>query len=185
MTPLNLVILDRDGVINRDSDDFIKSAEEWVPIAGSLEAIARLNQNGFRVVIASNQSGIGRGLFDMGALNEIHAKMHRALAALGGKVDAVFFCPHAPEDRCECRKPKPGLFLQISARFSIDLAKTWSIGDSERDLVAAHSAGCRLMLVRTGKGRKTLDAGKLPPETLVFDDLSAAAEHILAPIERT
>jgi D-glycero-D-manno-heptose 1,7-bisphosphate phosphatase len=182
---MNLVILDRDGVINQDSDEFIKSADEWLPIPGSLEAIGRLNQNGFRVVIASNQSGIGRGLFDVSALNAIHAKMHRALAAVGGKVDAIFFCPHAPDDHCDCRKPKAGLFHQIADRLAIDLSQTWSVGDSHRDLLASQAAGCRLMLVRTGKGKMTLEDGKLPSGTLVFDDLSAAAEHLLAPIERS
>jgi D-glycero-D-manno-heptose 1,7-bisphosphate phosphatase len=180
---MRLVILDRDGVINQDSDEFIKSADEWIPIPGSLEAIANLNQNGYRVVIASNQSGIGRGLFEVAALNEIHARMHRALASVGGRVDAVFFCPHAPEDHCDCRKPKPGMFLQIAQRIDIDLAKTWTVGDSTRDLLAGHAAGCRLALVRTGKGVASLAEGKLPQGTLVFEDLAGAVDHILSPAE--
>jgi D-glycero-D-manno-heptose 1,7-bisphosphate phosphatase len=180
---MNLVILDRDGVINEDSEEFIRSADEWYPIEGSLEAIANLNQNGLRVVIASNQSGIGRGLFDVAALNDIHAKMHRELADVGGRVDAIFFCPHTPEDQCDCRKPKPGLFTQIAGRMGVDLSHTWTVGDSLRDLVAGHAAGCRVILVKTGKGEKTLAEGDLPQGTLVFANLAAAVEHILAPLE--
>src|SRR5512147_2606009 len=130
---MKLVILDRDGVINFDSDQFIKSPEEWKPIPGSLEAIARLNQAGFRVVLATNQSGIGRGLFDMATLNAIHDKMHKALAQVGGRIDALFFCPHTADSKCDCRKPKPGMFEEISKRFNINLAGVPAIGDSLRD----------------------------------------------------
>lgn len=176
---MKLVILDRDGVINHDSDKFIKNPDEWKPIPGSLEAIARLNQNGYRVVVATNQSGVGRGLFDMGALNAIHAKMHKALSQYGGRVDAVFFCPHAADSLCECRKPRPGLFRQIAERFHTDLDGVPAVGDSLRDLQAAVEAGCAPILVETGKGRKTLAAGGLPAATQTFPDLAAAVEAIL------
>lgn len=175
-----LVILDRDGVINVDSDAFIKSPDEWVPIPGSLEAIARLNQAGYRVAVASNQSGIGRGLFDMAALNAMHIKMQRAVAAVGGRIDAVFFCPHTAEDQCECRKPKPGLLQMIIERFEIDPAVTPVVGDSLRDLQAGATLGFPTHLVLTGKGKKTLAAGDLPDGTRVHDDLKAFALTFLA-----
>jgi D-glycero-D-manno-heptose 1,7-bisphosphate phosphatase len=175
-----LVILDRDGVINVDSDAFIKSPDEWVPIPGSLEAIARLNQAGYRVVVATNQSGIGRGLFDMATLNAMHVKMQRAAAAVGARVDAVFFCPHTAEDQCECRKPKPGLLKTIIERFEIDPDVTPVVGDSLRDLQAGAALGFRTHLVRTGKGEKTLAAGGLPEGTQVHDDLKAFALTFLA-----
>jgi D-glycero-D-manno-heptose 1,7-bisphosphate phosphatase len=175
-----LVVLDRDGVINVDSDAFIKSPDEWVAIPGSLEAIARLNQAGYRVAIASNQSGIGRGLFDMAALNAMHEKMNRAAASVGGRIDAVFFCPHTQEDECECRKPKPGMLQQIVERFEIDPADTPVVGDSLRDLQAGAALGFALHLVLTGKGRKTLAAGNLPANTKVHDDLRTFALDFLA-----
>ncbi|CAH2786909.1 MAG: Histidinol-phosphatase (EC [uncultured Caballeronia sp.] len=175
-----LVILDRDGVINVDSDAFIKSPDEWVAIPGSLEAIARLNQAGYRVAIASNQSGIGRCLFDMAALNAMHEKMNRAAAAVGGRIDAVFFCPHTQEDECECRKPKPGMLQQIVERFEIDPADTPMVGDSLRDLQAGATLGFELHLVLNGKGQKTLAAGNLPPNTKVHDDLRNFALDFLA-----
>ncbi|KAA0078983.1 D-glycero-beta-D-manno-heptose 1,7-bisphosphate 7-phosphatase [Trinickia soli] len=175
-----LVILDRDGVVNVDSDAFVKSPDEWVAIPGSLEAIARLNQAGYRVVIASNQSGIGRGLFDMATLNAMHEKMHRAAAAVGGRIDAVFFCPHTAEDQCECRKPKPGLLQMIIERFEVDPAVTPVVGDALRDLQAGAALGFPTHLVLTGKGRKTLAAGGLPAGTKVHDDLKAFALTFLA-----
>ncbi|TAM53442.1 MAG: D-glycero-beta-D-manno-heptose 1,7-bisphosphate 7-phosphatase [Paraburkholderia sp.] len=175
-----LVILDRDGVINVDSDAFIKSPDEWVAIPGSLEAIARLNQAGYRVVVASNQSGIGRGLFDMATLNAMHEKMHRAAAAVGGRIDAVFFCPHTAEDQCECRKPKPGLLQMILDRFEIDPATTPVVGDALRDLQAGAALGFPTHLVLTGKGKKALAAGGLPAGTQVHDDLKAFALTFLA-----
>ena len=177
---MKLVILDRDGVINHDSDQYIKSPEEWTPIPGSLGAIALLNQNGWRVAVATNQSGIARGLFDMHALNAMHAKMHKALAAVGGRVDAVFFCPHLPEDLCDCRKPRPGLFIRIAERFGVPMSEAPMIGDSHRDLEAGAAAGCPTMLVRTGKGEATLARGPLPAGTLVFDDLAGAVNHLVA-----
>lgn len=175
-----LVILDRDGVVNVDSDAFIKSPDEWIPIPGSLEAIARLNQAGYRVAIASNQSGIGRGLFDMATLNAMHLKMHRAAALVGGRIDAVFFCPHTAEDQCECRKPKPGLLQMIIDRFEIDPAATPVVGDALRDLQAGAALGFPTHLVLTGKGKKTLAAGGLPEGTKVYDDLKAFVLSFLA-----
>ena len=175
---MKLVILDRDGVINHDSDQYIKSPEEWKPIPGSLTAIARLNQAGYRVVVATNQSGIGRGLFETDTMIAIHDKMSKALAQVGGHVDAIFFCPHTNDDNCECRKPKPGMFREIAARFNADLAGVPAIGDSLRDLQAAQAAGAQPVLVLTGKGRKIADDPALPPDTLVFPDLAAAAAHI-------
>lgn len=176
---MKLVILDRDGVINYDSPHYIKSPDEWIPIPGSLDAIARLNQAGFRVVVASNQSGIGRGLFDMATLNAINDKMHRLLAQVGGRIDAVFYCPHTDEARCDCRKPKPGMIEEIARRYGMDLDGVPCVGDSLRDLQAGVRLGAQPMLVRTGKGEKTLAAGGLPQGTLVFADLAEAARHII------
>jgi D-glycero-D-manno-heptose 1,7-bisphosphate phosphatase len=175
---MKLVILDRDGVINYDSDAYIKSPEEWKPIPGSLEAIVRLNQAGYRVVLATNQSGIGRGLFEMATLNAIHDKLHRALGQLGGRIDAIFFCPHAQEDGCDCRKPKPGLYEEIGHRLNISLKGVPSVGDALRDLEAAAAVGAQPILVLTGKGQKTAREGHLPPGTLTFPDLAAAAKAI-------
>ncbi|MDO8373573.1 MAG: D-glycero-beta-D-manno-heptose 1,7-bisphosphate 7-phosphatase [Polaromonas sp.] len=179
---MKLVILDRDGTINSDSDDFVKTPDEWVPLPGSLEAIARLTHAGWHVVIASNQSGLGRGLFDVASLNAMHAKMHKLLAALGGRIDAVFYCPHSPEESCTCRKPLPGLFEQIGARFGVPLKGVPTAGDSVRDLLAGATAGCEPHLVLTGKSAGYRDGGLpegLPPGTLVHADLPAFVEFIL------
>jgi D-glycero-D-manno-heptose 1,7-bisphosphate phosphatase len=170
---MKLIILDRDGVINYDSDQFIKSPQEWRPIEGSLEAIALLNQFGWRVVVATNQSGVGRGLFDMDTLVAIHEKMHRSLAQAGGRIDAIFFCPHAADSKCACRKPKPGMLLEIASRFNADLADVPVVGDSLRDLQAAHVAGAQPVLVRTGKGLKTEADPDLPAATRIYDNLAA------------
>lgn len=175
-----LVILDRDGVINADSDQFIKSPDEWIALPGSLEAIAQLNQAGYRVIVASNQSGIARGLFDMATLNAIHAKMHRAAAALGARIDAVFFCPHTSADHCDCRKPKPGLLRDIAHRYDVDLTGVPLVGDALRDLQAAAAVNAAPHLVLTGKGKATLAAGKLPPGTQIHDDLQAFVRDFLA-----
>ena len=177
---MKLVILDRDGVINADSDQYIKSPEEWKPIPGSLEAIARLTQAGFRVVVATNQSGLGRGLFDMATLNAMHDKMHKAVNQLGGRIDAVFFCPHAQDAGCDCRKPKPGMLREIAARFNLALTGVPVIGDSLRDLQAASAAGARPVLVLTGKGEQTLKSGGLPEGTEIHRDLAAAALALAA-----
>jgi len=176
---MKLIILDRDGVINFGSDQYIKSPDEWRPIPGSLEAIARLTREGWRVVVATNQSGLARGLFEMATLNAIHAKMHKAVAQAGGRIEAVFYCPHAAESECDCRKPKPGLFNEIATRYARDLAGVPAVGDSLRDLLAAAAVGARPVLVRTGKGEKTLAAGGLPGDTPVFADLGEVVEHLL------
>ena len=177
---MKLVVLDRDGVINADSDEYIKSPEEWVPIPGSLEAIARLTQAGFRVVVATNQAGLGRGLFDMDMLNAMHNKMHKAVNQLGGRIDAVFFCPHTQEADCTCRKPRPGMLLEIAERYNFPLAGVPAIGDSLRDLQAAIAVGARPILVLTGKGKRTVDAGGLPEGTEIHADLAAAARALTA-----
>ena len=176
---MKLIILDRDGVINHDSDDFIKSPAEWVPIPGSLEAIARLNQAGYRVVVATNQSGIARGLFDVKTLNAIHQKLHEAAHQAGADVDAIFYCPHAADDNCDCRKPKPGMLQTIASRFSVSLKGVPNVGDSLRDLQAGYGVGCVPYLVLTGKGERTRDKGGLPPGTLVFSDLASVVDSLL------
>lgn len=153
---MKLIILDRDGVINHDSDSYIKSPEEWIPLPGSLEAIARLNRAGYTVTVASNQSGISRGYFDLKALAAMHRKMDDMLALLGGRVEAVFFCPHGPRDKCLCRKPLPGLLQDIGQRFSMPLKEVFFIGDTISDMRCAKSAGARSVLVKTGKGERTL-----------------------------
>lgn len=181
---MKLIILDRDGTINEDRDDFVKSVDEWIPLPGALEAIARLNHAGWHTVIATNQSGLGRGLFDMATLNAMHAKMNLMLAKQGGRIDAVFFCPHAPDAGCDCRKPLPGLFERIGDRFGVHLKDVPVVGDSLRDLQAGHAVGCPTHLVRTGKGGR-LDAAGLDailqqvPGTTVHADLVAFAEHLL------
>jgi len=178
-----LVILDRDGTINQDSDDYVKSADEWIALPGALEAIARLNHAGWRVVVASNQSGLGRGLFDVAALNAMHTKMHKLLAAAGGRIDAVFYCPHSPEETCNCRKPLPGLFEQIGERYGMDLKGVHTVGDSLRDLQAGAAVGCVTHLVHTGKGEKLLGQPlpvDFPQGTMTHTDLSEFAEWLLA-----
>jgi len=176
---MKLVILDRDGVINFDSDAYIKRPEEWKAIPGSLEAIALLTQAGYHVAVATNQAGVGRGLFEMATLNAIHDKMHRAVGLVGGRIDAVFYCPHAQEADCSCRKPKPGLFEEIGRRFGANLAGVPSIGDSLRDLQAAAAVGAQPNLVLTGKGTKTRRDGGLPAGTKIHADLAAAVKSII------
>ena len=178
---MKLIILDRDGVINFDSDQFIKHPDEWKPIPGSLEAIARLTREGWRVVVATNQSGLARGLFEMATLNAIHAKMHKAVMVAGGRIEAVFYCAHSADMDCACRKPKSGLYQEISTRYASDLHGVPVIGDSLRDLLAAVAVGAMPVLVKSGKGIKTLTAGGLPPRTPVFENLSEVANHLLTP----
>jgi D-glycero-D-manno-heptose 1,7-bisphosphate phosphatase len=180
---MKLVILDRDGTINADSDDYIKSPAEWEPLPGAIEAIARLNHAGWHTVIASNQSGLGRGLFDVASLNAVHAKMHKMLAAQGARIDAVFYCPHSPDEGCQCRKPSPGLFEQIGERFGVDLKGTPVVGDGLRDLQAGVAAGCEPHLVLTGKGaafRGQPLPETFPAGTVVHEDLSAFADWLIA-----
>jgi D-glycero-D-manno-heptose 1,7-bisphosphate phosphatase len=180
---MKLVILDRDGVINQDSDEYIKSPEEWQPIPGSLAAIARLHQAGYQVAVATNQSGLARGLFDMDTLIRMHDKMLRMVNEAGGAIDGIFFCPHAPKDDCDCRKPKPGLLRQIGLRFRTPLEGVPCIGDSVRDLKAALAVGASPLLVRTGKGLKSEAAEDMPPGVPVHDNLAAAVEALLAPAQ--
>jgi D-glycero-D-manno-heptose 1,7-bisphosphate phosphatase len=177
---IKVIILDRDGVLNVDSEDFIKSPLEWYPIPGSLEAVARLNQAGYHVVVCTNQSGIARGLFNMAALNAIHQKMHEAAQQVGAHFDAVFFCPHAAEDHCDCRKPKPGMLHALATRLDISLKGVPTVGDSLRDLQAGFVMGCKPYLVLSGKGENTLATGGLPPGTTVFDNLAAVVDALLS-----
>lgn len=177
---MSMIILDRDGVINRDSDEYIKSADEWLPIAGSPEAIAQLCQHGYKVYVISNQSGLGRKLFDMNTLIEIHQKMHATIEEAGGKIEAILFCPHHPRENCQCRKPEVGLYHELSARLGRDLNGVPMIGDSLRDLQAAEKMSGRPMLVRTGKGLKTLASQDPLLDRLdVFDDLQKCVNFLL------
>ncbi len=178
---MKLVILDRDGVINEDSDAFVKSVDEWVPLPGSIEAIARLWRAGYTVVVATNQSGIGRGLFDEQTLAAMHRKLEQLVVAAGGEIGAIYYCPHHPDAGCDCRKPAPGLLDRIARDFSVPLAGVPIIGDSLRDLQAGLAHGCRPILVRTGKGSRTeskLTASELG-HALVVDDLAAAVNHLV------
>lgn len=176
---VKLIILDRDGVINFDSDAYIKSPQEWVAIPGSLQAIARLNQHGYRVAVATNQAGISRGLFDMKTLCAIHQKLHQSAQAVGARIDAIFYCPHAPDAHCDCRKPNPGMLLSIGQRFEVSLHNLPVVGDSLRDLQAAAQVGAAPYLVRTGNGEQTLAKSNLPPGTKIFDDLSNLVDRLL------
>jgi D-glycero-D-manno-heptose 1,7-bisphosphate phosphatase len=177
---MKLVILDRDGVINQDSDEYIKSPEEWVPIPGSLEAMARLHREGYRIVVATNQSGVGRGLYDMDTLGRIHAKMLDAVRAKGGEIDAIFFCPHQPEDHCGCRKPQPGLFHEIAERLKVNLTGVYAVGDSERDVIAARRVSARPVLVATGKGKRALKKSKALADVAVFENFAAFTDDLLS-----
>jgi D-glycero-D-manno-heptose 1,7-bisphosphate phosphatase len=179
------VILDRDGVINADSDHFIKNLDEWRPLPGSIKAIARLCRAGFRVAVATNQSGVGRGLITADALTAMHRELEHLVVAAGGQIAGIFCCPHVPEDGCDCRKPRPGLLHGIAARFAIDLAGVPAVGDSLRDLEAALAVGCKPILVRTGNGLATERALASRPEArlgemVVLDDLAAVADFLIA-----
>ncbi|VAW79328.1 D-glycero-beta-D-manno-heptose-1,7-bisphosphate 7-phosphatase [hydrothermal vent metagenome] len=174
-----LIILDRDGVINHDSDKFIKSPEEWIPISGSLEAIANLNKSGYKVVVVTNQSGLARGLFDINSLASIHQKMHQKLSEVDGKIEEIIFCPHGPDDRCQCRKPSPGMLLEIASRLEIDLKNIPVVGDSLRDLQAGMAVGARPILVKTGKGRKTLNDPQFDKSISIYGDLSEFVTNFL------
>ncbi len=176
---MKLIILDRDGVINQHSTDYIKSAEEWIPETGSIDAIASLNHAGYTVTVACNQSGISRGIFDVTHLNAMHEKMHRLVNQAGGHIDGIFFCPHSPADHCNCRKPMPGLLFQIARRFSVSLENVPFIGDSQSDIEAASLAGAKPILVRTGKG--TITEQSLGPDSTiaVYDNLATAVEALI------
>lgn len=177
---MKLIILDRDGVINYDSELYIKSPQEWQPIPGSVEAIARLTQSGWRCVVATNQSGVGRELFDMAALNAMHSKMHRTVAQAGGRIEAVFYCPDTDASNSFTRKPNPGMLLAISERYNVPLDEVPMVGDALRDIQAARNAGARPVLVLTGKGEKTRADPALPPGTPVYPDLAAVAQALCA-----
>jgi len=176
---MRLVILDRDGVINEDSDDFIKSPEEFLPLPGSLDAIARLKRAGYTVAVATNQSGLARGLFDEQTLEAMHRKLQDLLAPHGVRLDGIFYCPHGPDQGCDCRKPRPGLLKQICAHFDTPLSGVPVIGDSLRDLQAARAVDARPILVRSGKGRRTLARGEGLLGVPVFDDLATAVDALL------
>ena len=177
---MRLVILDRDGVINRESDDFIKSVDEWIPLPGSLEAMARLTKAGYTVVVASNQSGIGRGLFTAKTLEDIHAHMKAEVEKLGGRIDSIFYCPHKPEDNCDCRKPKPGLFHRIMAYYAVPLHRVPMVGDAVRDLEAAQAVRGRPILVKTGRGEEALkELGDKAKAVEVFPNLGSVVTKLL------
>jgi len=176
---MKLIILDQAGVINECSDTFVKTPEEWIPIPGSLDAIARLTHSGYRVVIATNQSGIGRGLLDMNTYNAINQKMHQAINQMGGRIDAIFFCPHAIKEQCNCRKPSTGLFSEIIQRYGTNLKNVPVIGDSLRDLQAAASVGAVPVLVLTGKGSETHSQDGIPADTQIYTNLAAAVHALV------
>jgi len=176
---MKLLILDRDGVINHDSDAYIKSLDEWIPIPGAIEAIARLSRAGWTVAVATNQSGIARGYYPLETLDAMHARLRERVAEQGGDVGLIVHCPHGPDDGCDCRKPKPGMLLQIAEHYGVPLGGIWFVGDSSGDLEAARAVDCQPVLVRTGKGERTLAKG-VPGGVLVFDDLAAVANHLLS-----
>jgi len=175
---LKLLILDRDGVINQDSDAYIKSLEEWIPIPGSIEAIAQLSKAGWTVAVATNQSGIARGYYDLATLEAMHTRLRALVAEQGGEVGLIVHCPHGPDDGCDCRKPKPGMLRTIAAHYQLDLAGVWFVGDSKGDLEAALTVDAQPILVKTGKGERTLSKG-IPQGTLIFDDLAAIARELI------
>lgn len=175
---MKLLILDRDGVVNYDSDAYIKSLDEWIPLPGAIEAIARLSKAGWTVAVATNQSGLARGYYDLPTLEAMHAKLRELVAEQGGEVGLILHCPHGPDDGCDCRKPKPGMLQQIAAHYGVPLQGVWFVGDSSGDLMAACAVDCQPVLVKTGKGERTL-AKTLPTGTLVFDDLAAVAAQLL------
>lgn len=179
---MKLVLLDHNGVISQSSSTFIKTPDEWIPIPGSLEAIAHLTHSGFRVVIATNQSGIGRGLLDMATFNAINDKMHKAINQAGGRIDAIFFCPHTSADKCHCRKPATGMFEEIIQRYGVDLKNVPAIGDSLRDLQAAAAIGATPILVLTGKGKITSTKSGIPENTRIFANLAMAVDALVGKV---
>jgi D-glycero-D-manno-heptose 1,7-bisphosphate phosphatase len=180
VTSEKLVILDRDGVINQDSDDYVKSVEEWHPYPDAIAAIAKLNHAGWHVAIATNQSGIARGYYDVATLDAIHAELLRRIGDAGGEIAYIAYCPHGPDDHCDCRKPLSGLLVQIREALGLEnLEGCWMVGDSLRDLLAGERLGCRLALVRTGKGQRTEASGEGLEQAMVFDDLSAFVNWLL------
>lgn len=179
-TPLKLIILDRDGVINQDSDEYVKSADEWIPLHGSIEAIAMLSKAGYEIHIATNQSGLARGYFTEDTLSHMHDKMLGLVNEAGGEIQSIKFCPHGPDDNCKCRKPDAGMFEEIASDLKIDdLAGSFTVGDSARDLVAGSKLRSAPVLVKTGKGERTIAKGDIPANTVIFDDLISFAQHLL------
>lgn len=181
---LRLAIFGRDGILNEYREDHVKAPQEWIPIPGALEALARLNHAGWHVVVATNQEGVGRGLIDMASLNAVHAQMIRLLTEQGGRIDAVFFCPHAPDEDCDCRKPLPGMMLEIGRRYGVDLAGVPMVCDTLRDLQAAQAAGCQPHLVMSGRAQAMDEAAlrrcvELVPATVVHENLRGFADHLL------
>ncbi len=176
---MKLIILDRDGVINEDSDAFIKTVDEWIPISGSIAAMARLYHAGYTLAIATNQSGVARGYYDVATLDAMHTKMRHLLAVHGAEVAYIAYCPHLGTDHCDCRKPKPGMLLTIAEHFGINPAQAQVVGDSLRDWQAAAAVGASYAQVRTGKGLRTLAEGKLPAAIPVFDNLADYADSLL------
>jgi D-glycero-D-manno-heptose 1,7-bisphosphate phosphatase len=175
---MKLLILDRDGVINQDSDDYIKSVDEWLPLPGAITAIADLSKAGWTVAVATNQSGLARGYYDLAALDAMHQQLRKLVAEQDGEVGLILYCPHGPDDGCDCRKPKPGMLKSIATHYGVGLAGIWFVGDSLGDLQAAVTVDCQPVLVKTGKGERTL--GKdLPAGTLIFEDLAAVAAQLL------
>ncbi|MCP8348707.1 D-glycero-beta-D-manno-heptose-1,7-bisphosphate 7-phosphatase [Pseudomonas sp. FBF18] len=175
---MKLLILDRDGVINQDSDAYIKSLDEWIPIPGSIEAIAQLSKAGWTVAVATNQSGIARGYYSLATLDAMHARLRELVVAQGGEVGLIVYCPHGPDDGCDCRKPRPGMLRTIANHYAVDLAGVWFVGDSKGDLEAARAVDAQPVLVRTGKGEQTLSKG-VPEATLIFDDLASIASALI------
>jgi len=175
---LKLLILDRDGVINYDSDAYIKTLEEWIPIPGSVEAIAQLSKAGWTVAVATNQSGIARGYYPLATLEAMHARLRELVAEQGGEVGHIVYCPHGPDEGCDCRKPKPDMLRAIAEHYQTGLESVWFVGDSKGDLEAALAVGAQPVLVKTGKGERTLEKG-VPETTLIFDDLAAIARELI------
>jgi D-glycero-D-manno-heptose 1,7-bisphosphate phosphatase len=181
MNPLKLVILDRDGVINYDSDEYVKSADEWIPLPGAIDALGKLTKAGYQIAIATNQSGIAREYFTLDTLNKMHEKMQGLANGVHAKIDHIAFCPHGPDDNCDCRKPLSGLIHQIESALNVDAKGCYMVGDSLRDLQAGQTAGLKAALVLTGKGQKTLDKGLDLDNVEVFTNLAAFVDHLLNP----
>lgn len=175
---MKLLVLDRDGVINEERPDFVKSADEWIPYPRSIAAISKLTQAGYRIVVASNQSGLGRGKFNTMALNAMHTKMHKLITQAGGHIDAIFYCPHTPEAQCDCRKPKAGMLIEIAKRYHVAPENLTMVGDSLRDMQAIAAVRGQAILVLTGNGKKTQQSPDLPTNMLVFDHLAAVADYL-------
>jgi D-glycero-D-manno-heptose 1,7-bisphosphate phosphatase len=179
--PLKLIILDRDGVINQDSDQYVKSIDEWIPLPRSIEAIAMLSKAGYEIHVATNQSGLARGYFTEDTLSKMHDKMLELVNSAGGKIQSIKFCPHGPDDNCKCRKPNSGMFEEIASELKLsNLAGSFTVGDSSRDLIAGSKLHSAPVLVKTGKGERTITKGDMPANTVIFDDLMSFAQHLLS-----